>query len=118
MGLVHGAYDAKAEGFAPGGCSLHNCMTGHGPDAATFEKASAADLSKPDVIPDTLAFLFETRSVIATTRQAAHAAHRQPDYHQCWPGLATHSKPSPRPAPSPCVHAPTTQPCPDFPHGP
>ena len=50
MGLVHGAYDAKAEGFAPGGCSLHNCMTGHGPDAATFEKASNADLSKPDVI--------------------------------------------------------------------
>src|SRR3546814_3836626 len=46
MGPVHGAYDAKAEGFAPGGCSLHNCMTGHGPDAATFEKASAADLSK------------------------------------------------------------------------
>ena len=41
MGLVHGAYDAKAEGFAPGGASLHNCMSGHGPDAATFEKASA-----------------------------------------------------------------------------
>src|SRR3546814_6453797 len=48
MGLVHGAYDAKAEGFAPGGCSMHNCMTGHGPDAATFAKASAADLSKPE----------------------------------------------------------------------
>ena len=41
MGLVHGAYDAKAEGFVPGGASLHNCMSGHGPDAATFEKASA-----------------------------------------------------------------------------
>jgi hypothetical protein len=40
MGLIHGVYDAKAEGFAPGGASLHNCMTGHGPDAATFEKAS------------------------------------------------------------------------------
>ncbi|KFA04603.1 homogentisate 1,2-dioxygenase, partial [Xanthomonas vasicola pv. musacearum NCPPB 4394] len=24
MGLVHGVYDAKAEGFAPGGASLHN----------------------------------------------------------------------------------------------
>jgi homogentisate 1,2-dioxygenase len=46
MGLVHGAYDAKADGFAPGGCSLHNSMTGHGPDAATFEKASNADLSQ------------------------------------------------------------------------
>ena len=43
MGLIHGAYDAKAEGFAPGGASLHNCMSGHGPDAATFEKASRAD---------------------------------------------------------------------------
>jgi homogentisate 1,2-dioxygenase len=38
MGLIHGAYDAKAEGFVPGGASLHNCMSGHGPDAATFEK--------------------------------------------------------------------------------
>src|SRR3546814_16983584 len=46
MGLVHGAYDAKAEGFAPGGCPLHNCMTGHGPADATFENASGADLSK------------------------------------------------------------------------
>lgn len=47
MGLIHGVYDAKAEGFQPGGASLHNCMSGHGPDAGTFEKASAADLSKP-----------------------------------------------------------------------
>ena len=47
MGLIHGVYDAKAEGFMPGGASLHNCMTGHGPDAETFEKASAADLSQP-----------------------------------------------------------------------
>ena len=50
MGLVHGAYDAKAEGFVPGGASLHNSMTGHGPDAETFEKASRADTTKPDVI--------------------------------------------------------------------
>ena len=44
MGLVHGAYDAKAEGFLPGGASLHNSFSGHGPDAATLEKASQADL--------------------------------------------------------------------------
>lgn len=87
MGLVHGAYDAKAEGFAPGGASLHNCMSGHGPDAATFEKASAADLSKPDVIDDTMAFMFETRQVIRPTRQATEAPHRQRDYQQCWTGL-------------------------------
>ena len=90
MGLIHGAYDAKAEGFAPGGCSLHNCMTGHGPDAATFEKASAADLSKPDVITDTMAFMFETRAVIRPTRQAIDAAHRQRGYQACWAGLRRH----------------------------
>jgi homogentisate 1,2-dioxygenase len=87
MGLVHGVYDAKAEGFAPGGASLHNCMSGHGPDAATFEKASNADLSKPDVIRDTMAFMFETRAVIRPTAQAMDAAHRQRDYQDCWAGL-------------------------------
>ncbi|MDQ2703289.1 MAG: homogentisate 1,2-dioxygenase [Pseudomonadota bacterium] len=90
MGLVHGAYDAKAEGFAPGGASLHNCMTGHGPDAATFERASGADLSRPDVIADTMAFMFETRAVIRPTRQALDAAHRQRDYQACWSGLRKH----------------------------
>jgi len=90
MGLVHGVYDAKAEGFAPGGASLHNCMSGHGPDAATFEKASNADLSKPDVIRDTMAFMFETRAVIRPTAQAMDAAHRQRDYQDCWAGLKKH----------------------------
>jgi homogentisate 1,2-dioxygenase len=93
MGLVHGAYDAKAEGFAPGGASLHNCMTGHGPDAATFEKASNADLSKPDVITDTMAFMFEARAVIRPTAQALQAAHRQRDYQACWAGLQRHFAP-------------------------
>ncbi|MEO6065593.1 MAG: homogentisate 1,2-dioxygenase domain-containing protein, partial [Lysobacterales bacterium] len=87
MGLLHGAYDAKAEGFAPGGASLHNCMSGHGPDAATFEKASAADLKQPDVIENTMAFMFETRAVLRPTRQALDAAHRQRDYQACWAGL-------------------------------
>jgi len=92
MGLIHGAYDAKAEGFAPGGCSLHNCMTGHGPDAATFEKASNADTSKPDYVRDTMAFMFETRNVIRPSRQALDAAHRQRDYQACWEGLRKHYK--------------------------
>jgi homogentisate 1,2-dioxygenase len=93
MGLVHGAYDAKAEGFAPGGASLHNCMTGHGPDAATFDKASSADLSKPDVIADTMAFMFETRAAICPTRQALDATHRQRNYQQCWAGLRRNFSP-------------------------
>ncbi|MFN3311697.1 MAG: homogentisate 1,2-dioxygenase, partial [Thermomonas sp.] len=90
MGLVHGAYDAKADGFVPGGCSLHNGMTGHGPDAATFEKASAADTSKPDYITGTMAFMFETRAVIRPTALALDAAHRQHDYQACWAGLGKH----------------------------
>lgn len=90
MGLIHGAYDAKADGFAPGGCSIHNCMTGHGPDAATFEKASAADTSKPDYLRDTMAFMFETRAAIRPTRQAFEAPHRQREYQQCWAGLKKH----------------------------
>ncbi|WP_147654101.1 homogentisate 1,2-dioxygenase [Vulcaniibacterium gelatinicum] len=93
MGLIHGVYDAKAEGFAPGGASLHNCMTGHGPDAATFEKASNADLSRPDIITDTMAFMFETRAVIRPAQQALEAPHRQRDYQQCWAGLKKHFAP-------------------------
>jgi len=87
MGLVHGIYDAKAEGFAPGGCSLHNCMTGHGPDAATFEKASAADTGRPDYLTDTMAIMFETRAVIRPVAQALESPHRQKDYPDCWMGL-------------------------------
>ncbi|WP_255505613.1 homogentisate 1,2-dioxygenase [Alkalisalibacterium limincola] len=87
MGLVHGAYDAKAEGFVPGGSSLHNCMSGHGPDAATFDKASNADLSRPDVISETMAFMFESRHVIRPVAQALEAGFRQADYTDCWQGL-------------------------------
>jgi homogentisate 1,2-dioxygenase len=94
MGLVHGAYDAKAEGFSPGGASLHNSMTGHGPDAETFEKASHADLSKPDVIRDTMAFMFETRLVWRPTAFAMDSAELQHEYYRCWQGLVKHFNPS------------------------
>jgi homogentisate 1,2-dioxygenase len=87
MGLIHGAYDAKAEGFVPGGASLHNSFSGHGPDAATFEKASAADTNKPDHIVDTMAFMFETRAVIRPTRQALESTQLQRSYADCWDGL-------------------------------
>ena len=59
MGLIHGAYDAKAEGFAPGGLSLHNLMSGHGPDVDSWKKASEAEL-KPAKIEGTMAFMVET----------------------------------------------------------
>lgn len=93
MGLIHGVYDAKADGFLPGGASLHNSMTGHGPDAATFEKASKADLSQPDVIADTMAFMFETRAVLAPTQQALHCSSLQKNYQQCWQGLQKNFRP-------------------------
>ena len=92
MGLVHGQYDAKAGGFAPGGASLHNSFSGHGPDAATFEKASNADLSKPDVLTETMAFMFETRAVIKPTQQALSSPQLQQDYWQCWQGLKNNFK--------------------------
>lgn len=93
MGLVHGAYDAKAEGFLPGGASLHNCMSGHGPDAETFEKASTADTSKPHHITDTMAFMFETRNVLRPTRHALQSPQLQKDYHRAWQGLKKHFTP-------------------------
>ncbi|HVJ60163.1 MAG TPA: homogentisate 1,2-dioxygenase, partial [Burkholderiaceae bacterium] len=77
MGLIHGVYDAKAEGFVTGGASLHNCMSGHGPDADTFEKASIADTSKAHYITDTMAFMFETPAVLQTTRFALETAQLQ-----------------------------------------
>lgn len=96
MGLIRGTYDAKADGFLPGGASLHNSMSGHGPDADTFEKASHADLSKPDVIRDTMAFMFETRCVLRPTRYALESGQLQGDYFRCWQGLKRHFDPGRR----------------------
>jgi homogentisate 1,2-dioxygenase len=87
MGLVEGVYDAKEHGFVPGGASLHNCMSGHGTDAETFERASAADTSTPSRIADTMAFMFETRWIIQPTRFAMETAQLQADYFECWQGL-------------------------------
>ncbi|MGP3988766.1 homogentisate 1,2-dioxygenase [Streptomyces sp. 3N207] len=89
MGLIEGAYDAKAEGFLPGGGSLHNMMSAHGPDRETFERASAAEL-KPQKVDDGLAFMFETRWPVSLTEQAAGAAHLQSDYDAVWQGLERH----------------------------
>jgi homogentisate 1,2-dioxygenase len=88
MGLIHGTYDAKAAGFVPGGASLHNCMSAHGPDAATFERASGADTRQPVKVADTMAFMFETRRPLAVTPYAMGSPQRQHDYDGCWQGLA------------------------------
>jgi homogentisate 1,2-dioxygenase len=87
MGLVRGAYDAKeGGGFEPGGASLHNQMNGHGPDAETHRRASAAEL-KPVKLDDTLAFMFESRWVIRPTAAAMKLPGLQGDYDDCWQGF-------------------------------
>ena len=86
MGLIHGEYDAKPSGFLPGGASLHNCMSPHGPDAEAFEKASNAELS-PKKYENTLAFMFESRYVLRTTAFALETDALQQDYWECWQGL-------------------------------
>jgi homogentisate 1,2-dioxygenase len=90
MGLIKGVYDAKPEGFVPGGSSLHNSWSGHGPDAPTHSKASAAQLS-PHKLTDTMAFMFESRYVIVPTAAAlqfvADGGQLQADYHRCWADL-------------------------------
>jgi homogentisate 1,2-dioxygenase len=86
MGLVTGTYDAKAEGFVPGGASLHNTYTSHGPDADTYARASTAEL-RPQKLTGTLAFMFESRWTILPTKQAMDATFRQRDYDAVWSGL-------------------------------
>ncbi|WP_052397938.1 homogentisate 1,2-dioxygenase [Streptomyces sp. NRRL F-5123] len=86
MGLIEGAYDAKAEGFVPGGASLHNMMSAHGPDRTTFDRASTAELT-PQRVDDGLAFMFETRWPVVPTEFALSAGHRQPAYDAVWEGL-------------------------------
>ncbi|MFC9425145.1 homogentisate 1,2-dioxygenase [Streptomyces sp. NPDC056987] len=95
MGLIQGAYDAKTAGeggFVPGGGSLHNMMSAHGPDRETFDRASAAEL-RPQKIDEALAFMFETRWPVTLAGQAARAAHLQPGYDEVWQGLERHFRP-------------------------
>ncbi len=87
MGLVTGEYDAKAEGFTPGGGSLHNTFASHGPDADTYARASTAEL-RPQKLDGTLAFMFESRWTILPTAQAMNAGFRQRDYDAVWSGLS------------------------------
>jgi homogentisate 1,2-dioxygenase len=93
MGLIKGVYDAKPEGFVPGGSSLHNSWSGHGPDAPTHSKASSAQLA-PHHLTDTMAFMFESRYIIVPTaaalKTASDGGQLQADYHRCWSDLNSH----------------------------
>lgn len=87
MGLIYGEYDAKTGGgFEPGGASLHNCMSAHGPDADAFAAASTGAL-EPHKLDDTMAFMFESRYLIEPTGFAMDSAALQPDYAEAWQGL-------------------------------
>jgi len=86
MGLIAGAYDAKADGFNPGALSLHNQMSGHGPDVASWKGASEADL-KPHKIDGTMAFMIESRWVFHPTDYALETGALDADYDQVWTGF-------------------------------
>jgi homogentisate 1,2-dioxygenase len=86
MGLIYGVYDAKPQGFVPGGFSLHNCMLPHGPDAEAFQQASTADL-EPVRYRGTMAFMFETRFPQRVSRYGAELPELQDGYVDCWLGL-------------------------------
>ncbi|MBK8465634.1 MAG: homogentisate 1,2-dioxygenase [Chloracidobacterium sp.] len=92
MGLIYGQYDAKEEGFVPGGGSLHNQMSAHGPDQDAFDKASNAKLA-PQKLEGTMAFMFESRYIIRPTRFAMECPQLQKTYHEVWGGLRKNFKP-------------------------
>ncbi|HET7728407.1 MAG TPA: homogentisate 1,2-dioxygenase domain-containing protein, partial [Usitatibacter sp.] len=94
MGLVRGEYDAKKGGFVPGGASLHNAMSAHGPDRASYEKAVAAKL-EPQYLGDTLAFMFESRYVFEPTAAALSSPALDRAYDAVWDGFSRGGPPSP-----------------------
>ncbi|CEG56658.1 homogentisate 1,2-dioxygenase [Legionella fallonii] len=85
MGLIYGEYDAKKNGFLKGGVSIHNRMTPHGPDLASYQVASTKEL-KPE-FNDSLAFMFETKEIWLITEQAKAHPSLQADYINCWQGF-------------------------------
>jgi len=86
LGLISGKYIGKADGFGPGSSSLHNCMSGHGPDAEAYERGRNAEL-KPQYLDDTMVFLFETQLPIRPTRFALETELLERDYYTHWQGL-------------------------------
>ena len=91
MGLIKGQYDAKEEGFLPGGGSLHSCMSAHGPDREAFEKASAVEL-KPTRYEDTMAFMFESTYMFKVT-EFAQNNNVDKNYYKCWESIKSYFHP-------------------------
>eukprot|EP00834_Sanchytrium_tribonematis_P003156 NODE_113_length_18482_cov_1.630746.p20 type:complete len:107 gc:universal NODE_113_length_18482_cov_1.630746:2957-2637(-) len=94
MGLITGQYEAKQNGFNPGGASLHSMFTPHGPDAQTFKKASNAKLEPERVAENTMAFMFETSVILSPTPYAMSISQKlQPEYYKVWQDLKPHFNP-------------------------
>ncbi len=93
MGLITGSYDAKEQGFVPGGGSLHNCMSAHGPDFDAYQKATTATLV-PEQYKNTLAFMFESKFVWQVTSFALNANFRQKNYLDCWQSIQKEFNPT------------------------
>jgi len=88
MGLILGQYEAKAEGFRPGGATLHSMYTPHGPDAQCFDKASTMDLKPEYIAEGTMAFMFESMFSMALTKFGAETCEvLDAQYYQCWKNL-------------------------------
>jgi len=96
MGLVRGRYDAKRDGFLPGGASLHNAMSAHGPDRASYEAALAAEPA-PQHLAGTLAFMFESRYVFEPTAWALESPQLDREYDRAWAGFAKARLPGAKP---------------------
>lgn len=89
MGILYGVYDAKEEGFEPGGMSLHNMCFPHGPDHDAWLKATSSDL-EPEKLSDTMSFMFETRYPLIPTAYASTIPALQDDYPSVWHSLERH----------------------------
>ncbi|KAG0260329.1 hypothetical protein DFQ27_003596 [Actinomortierella ambigua] len=98
MGLIYGSYEAKQGGFVPGGASLHSMMTPHGPDAATFDKATVAELKPQYIAAGTQAFMFESSLQLQPTHWAIKESGKvQQDYYKAWQGLKSNFNPNWKP---------------------
>jgi homogentisate 1,2-dioxygenase len=83
MGNIRGAYEAKEEGFLPGGASLHSHMQAHGPDVQCYNGASNGT-DEPRQAPETnLAFMFESFYTLKLTKFAAENL-RDENYMKAW----------------------------------
>jgi len=93
MGLILGKYEAKEEGFCPGGATLHSMMTPHGPDAKCFQDWTDMKLGPIKVAEGTQAFMFESSLQLAVTKWGEETCNKvDKDYYKCWQQIKNNFK--------------------------